>query len=43
VRKLSDIIQVAKKVGFKNIKIQDASIAYKPHGDYPIFLLTAKI
>ncbi|WP_421716418.1 class I SAM-dependent DNA methyltransferase [Arcobacter arenosus] len=36
-----EIVKIAKNVGFKNIKIQDASIAYKPQGGYPIFLLTA--
>ena len=34
------IVELAKSVGFKNIKIQSTSIAYKPHGAYPIFLLT---
>jgi len=36
-----EIVQVAKNAGFKNIKITSSSIAYKPHGAYPIFLLTA--
>ena len=36
-----EMINIAKKTGFKNIKIQKASIASKPHGNYPIFLLTA--
>ena len=36
----NEIIKLAKEVGFKNLKIQDASVAYKPHGAYPIFLLT---
>ena len=35
-----EIVQLAKNVGFKNIKIQSASTAHKPHGAYPIFLLT---
>ena len=35
-----EIIRLAKSVGFENIKIQSSSIAYKPHGAYPIFLLT---
>jgi len=35
-----EIIKLAKDIGFKNVKIQSASIAYKPHGAYPIFLLT---
>ncbi len=34
------LVELAKSVGFKNVKIQSASIAYKPHGAYPIFLLT---
>lgn len=34
------IVELANNVGFKNIKIQSSSIAYKPHGAYPIFLLT---
>jgi len=36
-----EICNIAKKVGFKNVKIKSASVASKPHGDYPIFLLTA--
>ena len=35
------LIKTAKDVGFKNVKIQNASIAHKPQGAYPIFLLTA--
>ncbi len=30
----------ATEAGFKNLKITSASIACKPHGEYPIFLLT---
>ncbi|MBU2513451.1 class I SAM-dependent methyltransferase [bacterium] len=30
----------AKDAGFKNLKITSASVACKPHGKYPIFLLT---
>ena len=30
----------AKKAGFKNLKIQTASIIEKPYGKYPVFLLT---
>lgn len=32
----------AKECGFSNVNIQTVSIAQKPHGDYPIFLLTAQ-
>jgi len=35
-----EICDIAKQVGFKNTKIQLASVASKPHGDYEIFLLT---
>lgn len=35
-----EIVQIAKKVGFRNVNIESVSIATKPHGDYPIFLLT---
>jgi len=35
------LIKTAKDVGFKNVKIQNASIAHKPQGADPIFLLTA--
>jgi len=34
------IADIAKEVGFKDVKIQDASVAQKPYGDFPIFLLT---
>ncbi|HWS60912.1 MAG TPA: class I SAM-dependent methyltransferase [Flavobacterium sp.] len=34
--------ELAKKAGFKNIKIQDASIIAKPNSNYSVFLLTAK-
>lgn len=34
------IVDIAKRAGFKSVKIQDASIAQKPYGDFPIFLLT---
>ncbi len=32
----------ATSAGFKNIKIESSSMAYKPHGKYSIFLLTAQ-
>jgi len=35
-------LEIAKKVGFKNLKIKTISIASKPHGDFPIFLLTGE-
>ena len=36
----NELINLAKEAGFKNLKIQSASIVYKPNGEYPIFLLT---
>jgi len=33
-------LNIAKEAGFKNLKIQTISIAKKPYGDFPIFLLT---
>ncbi len=33
-------LNFAKEAGFKNLKIESASIAKKPYRDYPIFLLT---
>ena len=33
-------LNIAKEVGFKNLKIQTISVAKKPYGDFPIFLLT---
>jgi cyclopropane fatty-acyl-phospholipid synthase-like methyltransferase len=35
-----EIVKLAQDIGFKNVVIQSASVAYKPHGAYPIFLLT---
>lgn len=35
-----ELIKLTKNVGFKNVKIQSVSIAHKPYGAYPIFLLT---
>jgi len=35
------IVECAKKANFKNIVCEQVSIAKKPHGDFPIFLLTA--
>lgn len=35
------ITEAAKKAKFLDVKVTDASIVEKPHGKYPIFLLTA--
>jgi cyclopropane fatty-acyl-phospholipid synthase-like methyltransferase len=35
------IADAAKHAGFRSIKITNASIVHKPHGSYPVFLLTA--
>ncbi len=35
------IAEAAKKAKFQNVKVIDASIVEKPHGKYPVFLLTA--
>jgi len=35
-------LQTAKEAGFKDLKIEQVSIASKPYGDFPIFLLTGK-
>jgi len=32
----------AKEAGFNNLKITSASVVFKPHGKYPVFLLTGK-
>jgi len=37
-----EFLKVAKKVGFKDLKIETISVSSKPHGEYPIFLLTGK-
>ncbi|NPD47095.1 MULTISPECIES: class I SAM-dependent methyltransferase [unclassified Lentimicrobium] len=36
----AEFLEIAKHVGFKNLKIQSASIIEKPYGKYPVFLLT---
>jgi cyclopropane fatty-acyl-phospholipid synthase-like methyltransferase len=36
------MIQAAKQAGFREIAVVDASVVHKPHGQYPLFLLTAK-
>ena len=38
----NEFLDISKNAGFKNLKIQTASIAEKPTGSYPIFLLTGK-
>lgn len=36
------IVGAANKAGFREVEIIDASLVHKPHGEYPVFLLTAK-
>ncbi|GAB6070321.1 class I SAM-dependent methyltransferase [Thiomicrorhabdus hydrogeniphila] len=36
------IANAAKQAGFKDVAVKDASMVYKPQGEYPVFLLTAK-
>jgi cyclopropane fatty-acyl-phospholipid synthase-like methyltransferase len=36
------IASAAMQAGFREIKVVDASVVHKPHGLYPVFLLTAK-
>lgn len=38
----NEFLQIAKNTGFKDLKIQTASIMNKPTGKYPVFLLTGK-
>ena len=38
----NEFLQIAKNAGFKDVKIQTASIMNKPTGKYPVFLLTGK-
>ena len=35
-----EFLKIASKVGFRDLKIRTVSIAKKPYGDFPIFLLT---
>ncbi len=37
-----EFLNIAKKVGFKDLKIKTISVASKEHGEYPIFLLTGR-
>lgn len=34
--------KIAEQAGFSNLKIGTVSVAIKPYGEYPIFLLTGK-
>lgn len=36
----NEFYKIAKNVGFKNLEIKTISVATKPNGDFPIFLLT---
>ena len=36
------IAQAAKQAGFRDVQVVDASTVRKPHGEYSVFLLTAK-
>ena len=38
----AEFLNIAKKVGFKDLKIETISVSSKPHGEYPIFLLTGR-
>jgi cyclopropane fatty-acyl-phospholipid synthase-like methyltransferase len=38
----NEFLQIAKNAGFKDLKIQTASIINKPTGQYSVFLLTGK-
>jgi len=35
-----DFLKIAKKAGFKNLKIQTVGLVKKPYGNYSVFLLT---
>lgn len=36
------LVQLASAAGFIDVSIGDAGVVSKPHGDYPLFLLTAR-
>ena len=36
------IAVAAEQAGFQDVEVVDASVVHKPHGQYPVFLLTAK-
>lgn len=38
----NEFLSIAKNAGFKDLKIQTASVMEKPTGNYPVFLLTGK-
>jgi SAM-dependent methyltransferase len=38
----SDIALQASAAGFTDVQVVDASVVQKPHGQYPVFLLTAQ-
>nr|WP_315148849.1 class I SAM-dependent methyltransferase [uncultured Flavobacterium sp.] len=38
----NEFVQMVKKAGFKDIKIQNASTITKPNNNYSVFLITAK-
>jgi len=37
-----EFVNAAKQANFREITILDASVVKKPHGNYPVFLLTAR-
>jgi putative AdoMet-dependent methyltransferase len=37
-----EFLKLAQKAGFKDLKMQTASVVKKPHGEYPVFLLSGK-
>jgi len=37
-----EFLNIAKKVGFNDLKIEAISVSSKPYGEYPIFLLTGR-
>jgi 2-polyprenyl-3-methyl-5-hydroxy-6-metoxy-1,4-benzoquinol methylase len=38
----NEFLNIAKEAGFKDLQIDTVSVAKKPYGDFPIFLLTGK-
>lgn len=40
--KRENLVKLAEKVGFKEVKIETANTINKPHKSFPVFLLTAK-
>jgi putative AdoMet-dependent methyltransferase len=38
----SEFATLAQKAGFENVSIEIVNVVKKPHGEYPIFLLTAQ-